>query len=270
MNIKELTQENVDKMKYVDFISMLNETNRPPGGKETIREIAINTFIDRSSVILEIGCNTGFSSFEITALTKCQTIGTDINSNAIEQARKHLIKHKLQSNIKFQLVSAEKLPYANNYFDLIISGGSFAWMQNKENALHESTRVLKNWGFLSVVPMYYVSDPPKNLLRELSLTLDMKIQNWNKEYWQSFFVGSGLELYKTIDKQLNAVDLTTIEKYVDKITAHLNDITDKATIEKIKQKAINYYSLFNENHKYLAYSILLLRKRPIEEQIELF
>jgi len=118
--------------------------------------------------------------------------------------------------------------------------------------------------------MFYVSEPPKSLLEELSLILDIKIQNWDKDYWYSFFISSSLEFYKTIDKKLSIVDNNTIEKYVHKITTHLNDIIDRATLDKIKQKAINYYSLFNENHKYLAYSIFLLRKRPVEEQIELF
>ena len=58
----EINVEKIRNMNYTDFVSFLKEENRPSGGKKTIREIAMNGFVDRHSKVLEIGCTNGFSS----------------------------------------------------------------------------------------------------------------------------------------------------------------------------------------------------------------
>jgi len=45
---------------------------------------------------------------------------------------------------------------------------------------------------------------------------------------------------------------------------------NKETKKELVKRLTNAMTLFNENHKYLAYAIFILRKRPIEEQISLF
>ena len=61
-----MKSDEINKMSYTDFISLIQEENRPSGGKKTIREIALNSFINNESKVLEIGCTNGFSSIEIT------------------------------------------------------------------------------------------------------------------------------------------------------------------------------------------------------------
>ena len=39
-------------MSYVDFISFIQETNRCPGGKDTINWILQNTFANKSLLVL--------------------------------------------------------------------------------------------------------------------------------------------------------------------------------------------------------------------------
>ena len=64
---KKYTVEDIKKMSYTDFISLIREENRPSGGKKTIREIALNSFINENSNVLELGCTNGFSSIDTIA-----------------------------------------------------------------------------------------------------------------------------------------------------------------------------------------------------------
>ena len=69
--MKKYSSEEIEKLSYTDFISLIKEENRPSGGKKTIREIVMNSFITSNSNVLEIGCTNGFSSIEMNKLTNC-------------------------------------------------------------------------------------------------------------------------------------------------------------------------------------------------------
>ncbi len=64
--------EDIEKLSYTDFVSLIQEENRPSGGKNTIREILINTFINKDSKVLEVGCTNGFTSLEIARTIGCK------------------------------------------------------------------------------------------------------------------------------------------------------------------------------------------------------
>ena len=88
--MKKYTKEEIKKMSYTDFISLIKEENRPSGGKKTIREIAINSFINENSNVLEIGCTNGFSSLEINKITNCNVVGIDINKHSVKNANEKI------------------------------------------------------------------------------------------------------------------------------------------------------------------------------------
>ena len=112
MLTKELTKEKVRELNYVDFISLLKETNRPPGGKQTVQEWIKYANITSSSRVLEIGSNTGFTSLELARVTGCKVIGIDVNENAINEAILLLNKDekKIQNLVEFKLGDALSIP----------------------------------------------------------------------------------------------------------------------------------------------------------------
>ena len=87
--MKDMTPLEIEKLSYTDFVSLLQEENRPPGGKKTVREVILNSFVDRQSNVLEIGCTNGFTSLEIARLIGCQVIGVDISSSSIQNSALH-------------------------------------------------------------------------------------------------------------------------------------------------------------------------------------
>jgi len=135
MNIKNLNVEQVKNMSYVDFVSLLNETNRPPGGKKTIRTVVQNSFLNRDSSVLEIGCNTGFSSIEIAAIVKCNVTGIDVNEISVKVANENASTHLVSDKVNFQNGNVESLelnsslniniqPWQKDFWiDLFVSNG---------------------------------------------------------------------------------------------------------------------------------------------------
>lgn len=56
------------EMNYSEFVSLINERNRPSGGIKTIQEVIVNARLDEKKKILEIGSNTGFTTVNIGLL----------------------------------------------------------------------------------------------------------------------------------------------------------------------------------------------------------
>jgi ubiquinone/menaquinone biosynthesis C-methylase UbiE len=90
--------------------------------------------------ILDIGCGDG--SFIIKFKKHCETFGVDISQNAIKIAKEAGIS-------TYELdVSCEKLPFQDEYFDIIYMGDVIEHLINPDFAINEVARVIKTNGFL--------------------------------------------------------------------------------------------------------------------------
>ncbi|MBU1870669.1 class I SAM-dependent methyltransferase [Patescibacteria group bacterium] len=271
--MKKLTKNEVLKMGYVDFLALLNETNRPPGGKDSVRRMAINSFINFKSKVLHSGCNTGYCSFEISHLTKCKVNAVDVNKNMVAAGKKKLKLEPdiFKNNISFSLSDAHKLNFKSNMFDLVFSGGSTAFMKNPPQVVKEYKRVCKPYGFIGDMCMFYKKKPPLSLLNKINKLLNIKIKPWDKQYWVSLYTNEGLELfYDYTDNMPYDPTSKEVMVYCEKMIRDAFIGQDEDVIKLGIKKFFSYMSLFNENHKYIAYSVLLFRKNMVEEQISLF
>lgn len=264
-------QYNADKIKrmaYVDLMALIGEVNRPAGGKKTIRKVVQNTFISEVSKVLDVGCNTGYCSFEIVHLVECEVIGIDINPHMINVAKKIREKDTLKNLLEFKIADGMNLPYKNNIFDLVISGGSTAFMSNKDKAIQEYKRVLKPWGFIADINFFYKKKPPTKLINKLNGLMDINIKPWDINYWLNLYHRQGLEKYFIHLGNVKKVKRKELEIYCQEMTKNIN-LSQSARALLMKRLA-DIMWLFNRNHEYLAYGIFILRKRPVQEQISLF
>lgn len=264
----EITPQRISKMSYLELMTFLGEVNRPPGGKDFIRRVVQNCFITKESRVLDIGCNTGYCSFEITHLTKCHVVGIDTSPQMIKQAKKFQRNDPLGNLIEFKIVDAMKLPFGNEEFDVVVSGGSTAFIDDKEKALQEYKRVLKPWGFIADINFYYKIKPPLRLIKDLNNLMDINIQSWGIQYWFNLYEKAGLEKYFIFLKDVEPVTRQKIDRYCIEMVKEkkLPKETEKILIKRLT----SIMSLFNENHKYLASAIFIMRKRLKKEQIFLF
>jgi ubiquinone/menaquinone biosynthesis C-methylase UbiE len=86
--------------------------------------------------LLEIGCGEGFLLSSVKAKEK---FATDLSLRALERARTRTVA-------QFSIALAERLPFQDNYFDLIASVGVMEHFLDDREALGEIRRVLKPGG----------------------------------------------------------------------------------------------------------------------------
>lgn len=266
--MQNVTLQKIKEMSYVDLMAFLDEVNRPPGGKDSIRILVQNCFITKDSRVLDVGCNTGYVSFEIAHLAKCSVVGVDISENMIKSAKKIKKKDPLGYLVEFKVADAMNLPFQKETFDIVVSGGSTAFIEDKARAIQEYKRVLKQWGFIADINFFYKVKPPTSLLKKLNYILGIKIEPWNKNYWTNLYEEADLERYFIYENHIKPVSRQAVENYCA-IMAKKRQLS--STIEKeLKKRLIKIMSIFNENHKYLDYGIFIYRKRPEKEEISLF
>lgn len=91
--------------------------------------------------ILDIGCNSGVLTNKLfTIFPKSETIGVDVYKDAIDFAKEKYPK------IKFIVADGRKLPFKNNYFDLITCVETLEHVFDPKTTLFEIRRCLKNDG----------------------------------------------------------------------------------------------------------------------------
>lgn len=271
--MKKYSIDEIKQLSYTDFISLIKEENRPSGGKKTIREIAINSFINDKSNVLEIGCTNGFSSLEINKLVNCNVVGIDINKNSIDNANEKIKLNGLDENkIRFEYGNAEYLSqFGDNTFDLIICGNAISFINNKGKAFEELIRVLKPNGFISIVPIWYKEKPNADVIKKVNKELGFEIVCYYEKDWLDF-TDKKLELYYKKNYHFIYCTKEQIEKYVNNMIdskKHLK-IYNNDELKVIKDRWINTINIFNENLSMTNYSIILLRKSVCAEEPEIF
>lgn len=95
----------------------------------------------KSSSILDLGCGDGTRlDYLSNSTNKC--VGIDISGKAITLAQKQYPK------CEFKVANLEKIPFKNNFFDLVYSAFVLEHLQNPQKVIKEAIRVLKIGGII--------------------------------------------------------------------------------------------------------------------------
>jgi SAM-dependent methyltransferase len=169
---------------------------------------------------------------------------------------------------EFRIADGTKLPFKEDTFDVVFSGGSTAFIDNKENALKEYKRVAKPWGFVADINFFYKKPPPRSLINKLNDLMGINIQQWDEDYWLGLYKKCNLEKYFVYKNDAKTVSAEAIKKYCLIMTKKI--AASRKVRNVLVKRLIDIMSLFNENNRYLSYGVFICRKRSIEEQISLF
>lgn len=134
-------------MKIDDFYEKTEVIHEVAEAKRS--EICYNLIIDLITneisrrgrkKILDIGCGDG--SFIIRFKKYCEVFGVDVSRRAIKIAKEAGIDAYTVD------VSCEKLPFEDEYFDIVYMGDVIEHLVNPDFAINEAARVIKSNGFL--------------------------------------------------------------------------------------------------------------------------
>lgn len=120
--------------------------------------------IREGDIVLDVGCGCGVDAMIAATMTGStgRVVGIDMSSEMLERARNNLHQTSL-SNVSFQELSGEELPFPNQDFDVVISSGVFNLIPDKVKALTEVYRVMKPSGRLMVADQVLKGSLPEDI-----------------------------------------------------------------------------------------------------------
>jgi ubiquinone/menaquinone biosynthesis C-methylase UbiE len=102
--------------------------------------VSLSLYSHKGSFVLEIGAGMGENTKFLLA-TEAKVCATDISEHSLSVIEKRFNNDKLTTKV----ADMEKLPFAGQSFDIIVSAGSLSYGDN-DKVLDEIYRVLKNKG----------------------------------------------------------------------------------------------------------------------------
>lgn len=112
----------------------------------------------KNQSVLDLGCGTGLLTKEIIDWGG-EAFGVDLSEEMITIARENY------PDIRFEISASDKLPYNNNYFDLVASSLVMHYIKNLLPTFIEIGRILKNNGQF-VFSMHHPFNESFNLKKE--------------------------------------------------------------------------------------------------------
>lgn len=254
----------LEKMDYSEFVSFIGIDNTPPGGLASVKEWIKNAHINSNSRVLDLACNSGFTSMNLVRLANCTCTGIDINPFVIENAKKNIEKNKLDaSRISFHHLDARQLWKLDTTFSHVVAGASFGFIQNRDKVISLVNRHLDAGGLLCVANFYFTQPPKEKLIATVSQTLGYPVNPGNNlEFWLQTYMKAftcehlGFEELAVYEKQ-DLQDHIYALVYEGNQTKHLTKAQKDYCFNRFYKTRLQ----LNELRKYQRYFVGVFRKR---------
>jgi len=146
---------------FYKYLSRVYDRVNPFIWNERMRTEALDLLeIDADDRVLDVGCGTGFGTEGILEHTD-DVYGLDQSPHQLEKATSKLGDQPVQ----FCFGDAERLPFADDSFDVVWSSGSIEYWPNPVSALRECRRVARPGGQVLVVGPNY---PRSSIFQKLA------------------------------------------------------------------------------------------------------
>ena len=130
--------------------------------------------LNSSNSILDVGCAKGFMLYDFSkAIPGISLSGIDISEYAINNSIPEIKK-------LVRVANAKKLPFSDNFFDLVISINTIHNLEQKDcaEALREIARVSKKYSFITVDAYRNEEEKKRMLAWNLTAKTIMSVSEW--------------------------------------------------------------------------------------------
>ena len=252
-------------MDFSELVAIVREPNTPSGAHESIRQICTAVPMAKVQRILDVGSNTGFATLEFASLLDAEVVGIDINeeSKCFAEAR---AKATGLENANFVLGNILELPFEDGSFDMVYCNNVTSFIADRERAIFEYRRVLRPGGFISMVPLYYITEPPKAMVDEVSFAINAPVVARGIDQWLEALELANLLPYYRSDFAFDHLEASRISEYAAQVVsvARLNHLSSDE-LEQAKDRLTYFFDLFERNLRYCGFSVLIYRLSPVND-----
>ena len=268
-----LTQPSADEIRalpYVALLAMLEEANLPPGGLDSVRRICQEAHLRPGLDVLHAGCNAGFLSREVARRTGASVLGIDISADMAAAGNRRAAREGLAGLVRHENRDMRASGLADASFDVVLSGGALAFVDGHQRAVAEWLRVVKPYGLLADVELYYSAEPPQRVLEKVAEMIEVEVPRYDRGYWVDLFTHERLQPYYRRDAEASARSDAEVEAYCAGMVALSAARVAPTAQEALYERLVEIFRAFNENMKYLSYTLFVHRVVPEGDEPALY
>ena len=254
------TAEEVMAMPYVRLLASLKESNRPPGGIDTIRQLVVNCHLRPGLKVLHAGCNAGFLSRELARRSGCSVLGVDISEDMVQSATDRAVSEGVAHMVQHELQDMRSLKFGDESFDVVLSGGALAFVDGQRKAVEEWVQVARSFGIVADTEFYYREQPPEQIRSNVSEAIGVPVPNYERQHWMELFNHRLLEPYYQYDNAVVTSSQSEICDYCERMVRHYAKHWTHSSQDALRERLLRLFHLFNENLRYMNYLILIYRR----------
>lgn len=255
----------VRNARYVELLARLGESNLPPGGFSTVRQLISATHLRPGMRVLHAGCNAGFLGREVARRTGATVCGIDISSEMAEAATRRARSEKLEGLLSYQAMDMRSMSFENATFDVVLSGGSLAFVEGQAEAVGEWVRVCKPGGLIANAEFYYRDAPPADLLSRISEAIEVNVPEYSREHWFNLFRPHDLVPYYSSDDRAVAKSTDEVNAYCRRMVDFAAHDWPASAQQVLHERLCVLFQLFNENMGHL-YCLTMVHRTATTNQ----
>lgn len=182
------------------FLASLGKTRLRPGGVEATEWLFSRAALTPESKVLEVACNMATTAIEIARRYGSEIYAIDMDKTALSQARENVIREGLERHIHVMEANANKLPFPDNSFDVVINEAMLTMYAHKAKAklVSEYYRVLKPGGRLLTHDIMFTHDALKHPQHEaLEGVVKSNVSPMSHAEWEGLFASAGFSRVAT-------------------------------------------------------------------------
>ena len=196
MSLEEDTGREITTTEWYDFIGNLGDIIPALhlGGKEATRDLLEMCKITQGSIVLDVGCGTGYTACEIAREHGSEVMGIDISETMVSKAKQRARKEGLADRVEFRVADVFSLPFEDGSYDVALFESVLTPIPgNKLDALREVVRVVVPGGMIGANESFILESAPDefwSLAEKHPATHNM----FNPESLRALFEEAGLQV----------------------------------------------------------------------------
>ncbi|MFQ5892262.1 MAG: class I SAM-dependent methyltransferase, partial [Candidatus Methanofastidiosia archaeon] len=236
------------KRSYYDLVGQWNLPIVHMGGLAATEELLKMYQVDEKSDLLDVGCGTGFTAYQIAKKYGCHVVGIDISEKMVARAKERAQRENLEERVEFQLADVTQLPFEDESFDVMIME-SFLNILGKADtirkALGEVSRVTRTGGRVGANEVFADESTPPELLehiRELlknSMGPGQGLARFTPTEFKRFFEDARLQVVQITKKPVMDIgrDVIKVMGLIGFIRFSIRAIYDMITNSELRKGA---------------------------------
>ncbi len=193
-----------EKESFFDFAAEVGLTKHL-GNVAATDKLAELCRITSESYVLDVGCGSGATPAYLASVYGCRVMGVDILPRMVDRAGELAVRKGVSDRTEFRVADAQDLPFPEEHFDAVITESVTAFPEDKERAVSEYARVLKNGGYVGLNESTWLkTPPPPERLAWAAQEVGATVTPLTKEEWADLLGEAG---FKDLVVEIREIDI---------------------------------------------------------------